>query len=105
MRSSAFWERTEATEAVLLLCCEGSDSYCILLQSLQQFLLNSIIQLSSNQGFLLREQKGPVLVLKGMRNRSNSQEMIRVITSLLFSRLSIFLLNGTIFLLQGTRAA
>lgn len=91
--------------ALFPLCSDGGDPYRVLLQPLQQFLLNGIVQLSGDQGFLLPEQRDLVSAHSETREKKQQEEITgnSHVTSLLFSRLSIFLLKGTIFLLQGTR--
>lgn len=91
--------------ALFLPCSDGGGPYRVLLQPLQQFLLNGVVQLSSDQGFLLPEQRDLVSVRSETREQKQKEQITgnSHVTSLLFSRLSIFLLKGTIFLLQGNK--
>lgn len=91
--------------ALFPLCSDGGDPYRVLLQPLQQFLLDGVVQLSGNEGFLLPEQRGLVSAHSEMQEQKQQEEIAgnSHVTSLLFSRLSIFLLKGTIFLLQGNK--
>lgn len=90
---------------LFLLCSDGGEPYRVLLQPLQQFLLDGVVQLSGDQGFLLPEQRGLMSARSETREQKQQEETAgnSHVTSLLFSRLSIFLLKGMIFLLRGTR--